>query len=51
MLEVLPPEPGEVYTDNSASRFTIAIRGRGGVPRVVYTQTWGGPAALVQLEA
>ena len=49
MLEaVLPSDPGEVYADNAyaADRFTKVIRARGGVPRVVYTSTWGGPAAL-----
>ena len=54
MLEaVLPYEPGEVYADNAyaADRFTDVIRARGGVPRVVYTHTWGGPAALARLEA
>jgi len=54
MLEaVLPQEPGEVYADSaySAGRFTDVIRAHGGVPRVVYTSTWGGPAALARLEA
>src|SRR5215211_3688480 len=54
MLEaVLPQEPGEVYADSAyaADRFTNVIRARGGVPRVVYTSTWGGPAALTRLEA
>jgi IS5 family transposase len=54
MLEaVLPHEPGEVYADSAyaADRFTNVIRARGGVPRVVYTHTWGGPAALTRLEA
>src|SRR5215203_2828403 len=35
----------------SAGRFTDVIRAHGGVPRVVYTSTWGGPAALARLEA
>jgi transposase, IS5 family len=50
---VLPSEPGEVYADSAyaADRFTNVIRARGGVPRVVYTSTWGGPAALARLEA
>ena len=54
MLEaVLPHEPGEVYADNAdaADRFTEVIQARGGVPRVVHTHTWGGPAALARLEA
>jgi transposase, IS5 family len=54
MLEaVLPHEPGEVYADNAyaAGRFTDVIQARGGVPRVVHTHTWGGPAALSRLEA
>src|SRR5215212_3862822 len=54
MLEaVLPSDPGEVYADSAyaADRFTSVIRARGGVPRVVYTHTWGGPAALARLEA
>ena len=43
----------EVYADSAyaADRFTNVIRARGGVPRVVYTSTWGGPAALARLEA
>ena len=50
---VLPSDPGEVYADSAyaASRFTDVIRARGGVPRVVYTHTWGGLAALARLEA
>ena len=50
---VLPSDPGNVYADSaySAGRFTDVIRARGGVPRVVYTHTWGGPAALARLEA
>src|SRR5215208_2888408 len=50
---VLPSDPGEVYADSAyaAGRFTDVIRTRGGVPRVVYTSTWGGPAALARLEA
>src|SRR5215210_3038975 len=50
---VLPQEPGEVYADSAyaADRFTNVIRARGGVPRVVYAHTWGGPAALARLEA
>lgn len=54
MLEaVLPHEPGDVYADNAyaADRFTGVIRAHGGVPHVVYTSTWGGPAALARLEA
>ncbi len=54
MLEaVLPSDPGEVYADSAyaADRFTNVIRARGGVARVVYTSTWGGPAALARLEA
>src|SRR5829696_8828856 len=54
MLEaVLPSDPGEVYADSAyaADRFTNVIRARGGVPRVVHTHTWGGPAALARLEA
>ena len=49
---VLPSDPGEVYADSAyaAGRFTDVIRARGGVPRVVYTHTWGGPAALARLE-
>src|SRR5215212_645000 len=45
---VLPSDPGEVYADSAyaADRFTNVIRARGGVPRVVHTHTWGGPAAL-----
>jgi IS5 family transposase len=50
---LLPQDPGEVYADSAyaADRFTDVIRARGGVPRVVYTHTWGGPAALARLEA
>lgn len=50
---VLPSDPGEVYADSAyaAGRFTDVIRARGGVARVVYTHTWGGPAALARLEA
>src|SRR5215217_1422608 len=50
---VLPCDPGEVYADSAyaAGRFTDVIRARGGVPRVVPTHTWGGPAALARLEA
>src|SRR5215208_3523922 len=50
---VLPSDPGEVYADSAyaADRFTSVIRAHGGVPRVVYTSTWGGPAALARLEA
>src|SRR5215207_3029704 len=54
MLEaVLPQEPGEVYADSAyaTGRFTDVIQARGGVPRVVYTSTWAGPAALARLEA
>jgi transposase, IS5 family len=54
MLEaILPSDPGEVFADSAyaADRFTNVIRARGGVPRVVYTSTWGGPAALARLEA
>jgi transposase, IS5 family len=53
MLEaVLPSDPGEVYADSAyaADRFTKVIRARGGVPRVVHTHTWGGPAALARFE-
>jgi IS5 family transposase len=54
MLEtLLPHDPGEVYGDSAyaAGRFTDVIRARGGVARVVYTHTWGGPEALARLEA
>ena len=54
MLEaVLPSDPGDVYADSAyaADRFTNVIRARGGVARVVYTSTWGGPAGLARLEA
>jgi IS5 family transposase len=54
MLEaVRPQESREVYTDSAyaADRFTSVIRTRGGVARVVYPSTWGGPAALARLEA
>ena len=54
MLEaVLPSHPGDVYADiaYAAGRFMDVIRARGGVPRVVHTHTWGGPAALARLEA
>lgn len=50
---VLPPEPGDVYGDSAfAGRSTEAvIRARGGTPQVVHTGTWGGPEALVRLQA
>ena len=53
LAAVLPSDPGEVYADSAyaADRFTNVIRAHGGVPRVVYTSTWGGPAALARLEA
>src|ERR687897_119574 len=53
LAAVLPSDPGEVYADSAyaADRFTNVVRARGGVPRVVYTSAWGGPAALARLEA
>ena len=53
LAAVLPSDPGEVYADSAyaADRFTNVIRARGGVAHVVYTSTWGGPAALARLEA
>lgn len=50
---VLPPEPDDVYGDSAfAGRSTEAvIRARGGTPQVVHTGTWGGPEALVRLQA
>ena len=50
---VLPREPGEVYGDSAfgGARCAAAIRVKGGVPAVVETRTWGGPAALARLEA
>jgi IS5 family transposase len=53
LAEVLPDEPGEVYGDSAFGglRSADAIRARGGVPAIVGTGTWGGPAALARLEA
>jgi IS5 family transposase len=50
---MLPPDPGDVYGDSAfAGRSTEAvIRARGGTPQVVHTGTWGGPEALVRLQA
>lgn len=50
---VLPAEPGDVYADSAyaARRFTDVILARGGQPHVVQTGTWGGEAALMQLQA
>jgi IS5 family transposase len=61
MEAVLPSQPGDVYggdrrsaaghsafAGRSAERVIIA---RGGTPQVVHTGTWGGPEALVRLQA
>lgn len=53
LAAVLPDAPGEVYGDSAfaGSRAETAIRARGGTPKIVYTGTWGGAAALTRLEA
>lgn len=50
---VLPDNPGEVYGDSAfgGSRSADTIRAKGGVPAIVGTGTWGGPAALARLKA
>jgi transposase, IS5 family len=50
---VLPDNPGEVYGDSAfgGSRSADTIQAKGGVPAIVGTGTWGGPAALARLEA
>jgi IS5 family transposase len=53
LAAVLPDDPGEVYGDSAfgGTRSANAIRAKGGVPAVVGTGTWGGPAALARLRA
>jgi transposase, IS5 family len=53
LAAVLPSEPGEVYGDSAfgGTRSAEGIQAKGGVPAVVGTGTWGGPAALARLEA
>ncbi|MEO3470216.1 IS5 family transposase [Roseomonas sp. CAU 1739] len=53
LAAVLPDDPGEVYGDSAfgGTRSANAIQAKGGVPAVVGTGTWGGPAALARLQA
>ncbi|WP_209442178.1 transposase [Neoroseomonas oryzicola] len=53
LAAVLPDDPGEVYGDSAfgGTRSANAIKAKGGVPAVIGTGTWGGPAALARLRA
>ncbi|MCC7283070.1 MAG: transposase, partial [Acetobacteraceae bacterium] len=53
LAAVLPADPGAVYCDGAfgGPQSAAASRVKGGLPAVVGTGTWGGPAALARLEA
>ena len=53
LAAILPEAPGDTYGDSAhaGSRPEGVIRARGGTPKVVYTGTWGGPAAQARLLA
>ncbi len=53
LAAILPVAPGDTYGDTaySGSRPEVAIRARGGTPRIVHTGTWGGEEALARLKA
>jgi IS5 family transposase len=53
LAEILPEAPGDTYGDSAyaGSRPEGVIRARGGTPKVVYTGSWGGPAAQARLLA
>ena len=50
---ILPDTPGDTYGDSAycGSRSERTIRAKGGMPRLVHTDTWGGPEALARLKA
>lgn len=50
---ILPEAPGDTYGDSAfaGTKPEATIRAHGGRPRVVHTGTWGGPEALVRLQA